>query len=340
MANPEKRLVVVLGPDRPDIDQPGVKRGLARYEELTAGPESEIAVKWVDSTLPLDDVAAACHDAVAIIPEDLAVTTEMAARMPNLKLIQCLSAGTEWLDRGALAEMGVRVANNYGANAVAVAEHAIALMMMLYRRLDWQLDSVRAGTWMDGAQGDQDSFHTLVDKTIGIVGLGHIGSNVARRLVGWGCTEVVYNDILAFPKEREAELQVRRIELDELLAVSDVVTLHTPLDRTTRRMISTAQLETMKTTALLINTSRGGVVDEPALIDALRDGTIFGAGLDVTEVEPIPADSPLLELPNVIITPHLATRAIESWLVATRFAIDNVSRLVRGEEPLAIVAPV
>jgi len=340
MADGQLGLLVVLGPDRPDIDQPGVKRGVERYRELIEEAGGGLAVKWVDSSRTEDEIVAGCADTIAIITEDLALSTEMVRRMPKLKLIQCLSAGTEWLDRGALAGLGVKVANNNGANAPAVAEHAIALMIMLYRQMDRQLDSVRAGRWMDGAQDHQDKFHTLVGKTVGIVGLGHIGSNVARRLAGWGCREVVYTDVLSFPLERERELNVRRVGLDELLAISDVVTLHAPLDRTTEGMISTAQLEAMKPTALLVNTSRGRVVDEAALIEALRRGEIFGAGLDVTEVEPIPPDSPLLELPNVIVTPHLATRAIESWLDATRFAMDNVFRLARGEEPQAIVAPV
>ena len=340
MADGQLGLMVVLGPDVPDIDQPGVRRGLERYTELTAEAGGGVAVKWVDSSLPEDEVVAACRDAIAIVPEDGAFSTEMARRMPNLKLIQCLSAGTEWLDRGALAEMGVIVANNGGANAQAVAEHAIALMIIVYRQLDRQLRSVRAGQWMDGAHDSQDKFHTLVGKTVGIVGLGRIGSNVARRLAGWGCTEVVYNDILSFPSARERELGVRRVGLDELLAISDIVTLHVPLDRTTLRMISTPQFDAMKPAALLINTCRGRVVDEAALIEALRQGKIFGAGLDVTEVEPIPADSPLLDLPNVIVTPHLATRAIESWLEATRFAMDNIYRLARGEKLQSIVDPV
>jgi len=339
MADGQLGLLVIVGPDRPDIDQPGVKRGLERFRELTGRAGGAVAVRWVDSSRPEDEVAAACEDAIAIVPEDLAISTEMVRRMPNLKLIQCLSAGTEWLDRGALAGLGIKVANNNGANAPAVAEHAIALMIMLYRQMDRQLDSVRAGRWMDGAQDQQDKFSTLVGKTVGIVGLGHIGSNVACRLAGWGCKEVVYNDILPFSPERERRLNVRRVGLDELLAISDIVTLHTPLDRTTQAMISTPQFEAMKSTALLINTSRGRVVDEAALVKTLQEGEIFGAGLDVTEVEPIPADSPLLHLPNVIVTPHLATRAIESWLAATRFAMDNVYRLARGKELQAIVAP-
>ena len=333
-------LLVILGPDRPDIDQPGVRRGLERFSELTSGAGGGIEVRWVDSTQPEDETIAACKDAIAVIPEDLAINTEMVRQMPKLRLIQCLSAGTEWLDRGALAELRVKVANNYGANAPAVAEHTIALMMMLYRQMDRQIASAQAGRWMDDAQDHQDKFHTLVGKTIGIVGLGRVGSNVARRLAGWGCKEVVYHDILTFSPETERELNVQRVGPDELLAISDIVTLHVPLDRATEAMISTSELKAMKPTALLINASRGRVVDEPALIAALRDGEIFGAGLDVTEVEPIPTDSPLLDLPNVIVTPHLAARAIESWIAATQFAMDNVYRPARREEPLSIVEPV
>ena len=192
---------------------------------------------------------------------------------------------------------------------------------------------------MEGVEGDRTEFHTLVGKRIGIIGLGRIGSRVAKRLAGWEC-EIVYTDIVNHDEDYIAATGAQRVELDELLSTSDIVTLHVPLDRVTKHMISDRELELMKPNAILINTCRGPVVDENSLIRALEAKTIFAAGLDVTEIEPIEDDNPLPTMPNVIVTPHLATRALESELNAAQFTMENAGRVVRGEEPDWIVKPV
>ena len=297
-------------------------------------------LKHVSNAMSLDEIAEAAKDAVVILPAGpFKEMTELARRLPNLKMIQTFSAGTDYLDKAALAEMGVVVANNGGANAVAVAEHAIGLMFSVYRKLDRQIQSVKDGTWMAGVNGDRGDFHTLVGKRVGIVGLGRIGSRVAKRLQGWEC-EVVYHDVANLPVDHVEATHATKIGFEELLKTSDIVTLHVPLERTTRHLMSDAEFEMMKESAILINTCRGPVVDEAALVRALRAKKIFAAGLDVTEIEPIEMDNPLLKMENVILTPHLATRAIESEWNAAENTVTNAARVVRGEKPESVVPPV
>lgn len=328
-------VVVLLGPM-------GDGRANTRNSELqeAAAKYPEVQLKFVDSDRPREEVLEECQDAVALIPAGVRTfDTEFISKLDNLKLIQTFSAGTDWMDKAALAELGVQVSNNGGANAVAVAEHAVMLMLTIERKLDRQIESVKNGTWMAGVGGDRTEFHTLVGKRIGIVGLGRIGSRVAKRLQGWEC-EVVYYDTVDFDDEYTTAASATFVELDELLETSDIVSLHVPLERTTRHMMSDREFASMKDSAILVNTCRGPVVDEAALKRALRDGEIFGAGLDVTEVEPIETDNDLPNLPNVVVTPHLATRALESEHNATANALANVARVARGEQPEWVVPPV
>ena len=303
--------VVVLGPTKGDIKS---KIDAKTIKELNSYAKNykELELFYVDTSQPIDKVIEQCKNALVIFPTTIfPEITYIAEKIPSLKLIQTFSAGTDWLDKIKLSELGVDVANNNGANAVAVAEHAINLMFSVNRKLDQQITSVKNGKWMDDVKGDLEEFHTLVDKRIGIIGLGRIGSRVAKRLRGWEC-ELVYYDNLDFETNYIKDSGAKYLELHELLETSDIITIHVPLDRTTKHMISKDEFRLMKKTAIFINTCRGPVVDEKAMIEALLNNEIFAAGLDVTEIEPIENHNPLLKMENVIITPHLATKAIES----------------------------
>ena len=327
-------VVVILGP--------ADERSKARFGECkkVADRFPEVELRLVDSEQDADGIVAQCMDAIAILPERTgALTPEIVERLPNLKLAQTFGAGTDRLDKTALAELGVVVANNGGANAVAVAEHAMTLILTMNRKFDAQIESVKKGTYSQGVQGERHEFHTLVGKRVGIVGLGRIGSRVAKRLRGFEC-EVVYHDVAEFDADYEAAAGARRVDFDELLETSDIVTLHVPLERTTRGLVGEREFRLMKPTAILVNTGRGPVVDETALIRALESGEIFAAGLDVTEIEPIEADNPLPNMPNVVVTPHMAGRAIESEYNAAENTIANAARVARGEQPEWIVPPV
>ncbi|MBX6376803.1 MAG: lactate dehydrogenase [Acetobacteraceae bacterium] len=254
---------------------------------------------------------------------------------PKLRLIQLLSAGYDTCDLEAARRARVPICNNGGANATAVAEHAMMLMLAVCRRLVWQHENVVAGRWR-GNDPAQVRLYELRGKTLGIVGLGTIGKKVARLANAFGM-EVLYYDIVRLSEDAEDALGVRFRLLGELLGAADIVSLHVPLTPATRHMIGAAEIGRMKPTAYLINTCRGPVVDERALYEALRDGRIAGAGLDVFDQEPPPADNPLFGLNNVVLTPHYAGPTWDNQVARFRNAFDNCQRVARGERPLWIV---
>ncbi len=264
---------------------------------------------------------------------DMLVKETLYQAAPRLKLIQLLSAGYDRADIGAARRAGVPIANNGGANAVAVAEHALLLMLAVSRRLIWQHASVSAGRWRGN---NTPRVHELRGKTLGIVGLGTIGKKTARLAAAFGMP-VQYYDIARLSEDAEDALGVRFRLFREILRTSDVVSLHVPLNDTTRHMVGAAELALMKPTSILINTSRGLVVDEQALCKALSAGAIAGAGLDVFDEEPPPSDNPLFRLDNVVLTAHLAGPTWESNTARLRNAFDNVQRVARGETPLWVI---
>jgi glyoxylate reductase/D-3-phosphoglycerate dehydrogenase len=264
---------------------------------------------------------------------DMLVKETLYQAAPRLKLIQLLSAGYDRADIGAARRAGVPIANNGGANAVAVAEHALLLMLAVSRRLIWQHASVSAGRWRGN---NTPRVHELRGKTLGIVGLGTIGKKTARLASAFGMP-VQYYDIARLSEDAEDALGVRFRLFRELLRTSDVVSLHVPLNDSTRHMVGAAELALMQPASILVNTSRGSVIDEQALCKALSAGAIAGAGLDVFDQEPPPADNPLFRLDNVVLTAHLAGPTWESNTARLRNAFDNVQRVARGEPPLWVI---
>ena len=294
---------------------------------------------WVDSSLSLEDQAAQMSDAVAAVLAGGNISAELAAKCPNLRLVQTTSAGTNHVDKAGLGELGVRVSNNGGGNAVTVAEHTVALIVNTLRKMQLQFSSVKRRAWAGDIRSQWYSQALeIAGKTVGIIGMGRIGASVARRLQGWEC-EIVYSDVVDAPAELEEELHLTRLPLDKLLQTSDIITLHMPLGSETRGMISDREFAMMKPTAVLINTCRGPVVDEAALIRAMRDQSIAAAGLDVLEEEPTSEDNPLLDMDNVLITPHLAGFSVEADEKSRIFALANAARVVRGEDPESVVLP-
>ncbi len=250
---------------------------------------------------------------------------------PRLRLVQLLSAGYDRVDVEAARKAGVPVANNGGANAIAVAEHTLMLMLAVLKRLVRFHNDVVAGKWRVGDFAEARVYE-LAGKTLGIVGLGNIGKKVARRAAAFDM-DVQYHDIVRLTEDQEDALGVRFVLLAELLRTSDVVSLHVPLDDTTRSMLGPRELAMMKPSAILINTCRGPVVDEAALHRALTQGQIAAAGLDVmVEVPPAPAH-PLLALPNVTLTPHTAGPTWENWTARFRNGYDNIQRVAAGRPP-------
>jgi phosphoglycerate dehydrogenase-like enzyme len=253
---------------------------------------------------------------------------------PKLRLHQLLSAGYDDVDLKAARRAGVPVCNNGGANAISVAEHAMMLMLTVSRRVIWQHESVSAGRWR--GNGPAPRMYEIFDKTLGIIGLGTIGKKVARLARAFGM-RVQYYDIVRLSEDAEDALGVRFRLMNELIGTSDIVTLHVPLNDSTRHMIGAAELALMKPEAILINTSRGPVTDEIALARALADNKLFGAGLDVFDEEPPPPDNPLFKLRNVVLTSHFAGPTWDNQIARLRNAYDNVQRVEREEPPLWVV---
>jgi phosphoglycerate dehydrogenase-like enzyme len=254
---------------------------------------------------------------------------------PKLKLVQLLSAGYDRVDVESARKAKVPVANNGGANAIAVAEHTILLMLAVLKQLvRFHLDVV-AGKWRPPASS-QAPVLELSGRTVGIVGLGNIGKKVARRARAFDA-KVQYYDILRLTEAEEDALGLRFALLNELLRTSDVVTLHVPLTDSTRAMIGARELALMKKDAILINTCRGPVVDEQALYQALKDKRIGGAGLDVLVDEPPDKNHPLFALPNVTLTPHSAGPTWENWMGRFRNGFDNIPRGAAGRTPLWVI---
>ena len=319
--------IVIYGPS---------ESGLADFQRVA--PEGA-DVGWVDSSLPMEEQADQLSDAQVMIVAGAQVTVEVARCAPNLKLVQTTSAGTDQLDKTTLGEMGIRVSNNGGGNAVAVAEHTIALLVSTIRKLQLQFNAVKAGEWAADIRSAWFSqANEIAGKTVGIVGLGRIGSRVARRLQGWEC-DIIYTDVVDPEGNIEEELNLTRVSLDELLSTADIITLHVPLGGPTYHMISDREFDLMKPTTVFINACRGPVVDEAALIRAMEAGKIAQAGLDVLEEEPTPPDNPLLHMDNVLVTPHLASFTQESGEKSRTFAMYNAARVTRGEDPESVVLP-
>ena len=295
-----------------------------------AGADFELAVVAVDSP----EYRAALPGAVYLVGFVAGSIDEaLFQAAPKLKLVQMLSAGYDNADLDAARRAGVPVANNGGANSIAVSEHALLLMLAASRGLVGQHANVVAGRWRGNATVRQQE---LNGKTLGIVGFGNIGKKTARLAVGFGMA-VQYYDIVRLDEAAEDALGVRFRLLPEILGTSDVISLHVPLNGATRGMIGADQLALMQPSAILINTSRGPVVDEAALVAALSEGRLAGAGLDVFADEPPPADHPLFALDNVVLTPHAAGPTVESTAARLRNAFDNVQRVARGEPPLWLV---
>ncbi|MEZ4706184.1 MAG: D-isomer specific 2-hydroxyacid dehydrogenase family protein [Caldilineaceae bacterium] len=274
------------------------------------------------------------HDADFLILFPSRLADNVLRAMPQLKLIQLVSAGFDQMNLALCQELGVPIANNGGANSIDVAEHTIAMMLAMYRRFR-ELDvNVRHNGWRAIDTGV--CTYTIDGKTVGIIGMGNIGQKVARRLQGWGA-RVIYYD--AYPPSAEVEqaLNVTRVTLDELAAEADLITLHTPLNAETRGILSHAQFARMKPNAIVVNTCRGPVIDEAALIQALQQGQIAGAALDVLEKEPPAPDNPLLQMENVLFTPHSAGITYDTWRRRGQFIFENLQRVWNGQAPLAVI---
>ena len=262
-------------------------------------------------------------------------TVLRAAR--RLKLLHKWGVGVDNLDIETARALGIKVARTTGSNSVAVAEFTIGLMICALRHIPHGHFGLQHGKWQSWR--GQSPF-LLSGKTVGLVGFGAIGKAVARLLSGFGCT-LLYNKPHRLDAGEEEALGVAFAELPELLARADVVSLHCPLTPATNGLIDRAALASMKPTAVLINVARGGIVAEQDLAWALQDRIIHAAAVDVYEIEPLPAESPLLHIDNLTLTPHLGAMAADTFVPTVRRMFENIARVSRGEPlpALDVVVP-
>lgn len=262
------------------------------------------------------------------ISGQVGVSREVLAAGRKLKLLHKWGVGYDNIDIAAAKELGIRVARTTGSNAVPVAEFALGLMLSSLRFIAYGHEELRQGRWATGKlPGDT---YMLSGKTVGIVGFGAIGKNVAKLLKGFGC-KILYSKRTPLSAAEEAELGVSHASLAQILAEADVVSLHCPLTPETTNLIDAAALKAMKKTAVLVNVARGGVVNEADLVTALRAREIAGAAMDVYSVEPLPPDSELLTLDNIVVTPHLAAMAADNFAPTVKRMFANMVHVSRGE---------
>lgn len=275
------------------------------------------------------------YDAL-VVRSETKVTAEVLAAGTRLRVVGRAGVGVDNIDIDAATRHGVLVLNAPTGNTIAAAEHAVALMCALARNVAPADQSLHAGRW------ERSKFMgmELREKTLGLLGLGKIGFEVARAASQGLLMRVIAHDPLVTP-ERAEQAQVELVDLDTLIRESDVLSVHTPLNDSTRGIIGAAQLKAMKPTARVINVARGGIVDEEALAAAIRDGEIAGAAVDVFTKEPPPPDHPLLQLPQVLVTPHLGASTVEAQVnVAYDVADQIVAVLSGGAARYAVNAPV
>ncbi|WP_439492100.1 2-hydroxyacid dehydrogenase [Bosea sp. (in: a-proteobacteria)] len=262
------------------------------------------------------------------ISGQVAVSGDVLRAGKKLKLLHKWGVGYDNIDIATARELGIKVARTTGSNALPVAEFALGLMISALRYIGYGHAELKKGHWSTGHLPG-DTF-MLSGKTVGLIGFGAIGQNVARLLRGFGCT-ILYSKRQPLTAEEEAALGVRHATLDEILAQADIVSLHCPLTPETTNLIGREAFAKMKKTAVLINVARGGVVDESALVIALRDRVIAGAAMDVYAIEPLPADSELLTLDNLVVTPHLAAMAADNFAPTVSRMFANIAHVSRGE---------
>lgn len=279
------------------------------------------------------ELVSAAGDVDAILARTSKITAAVIAASPKLKIVSRHGVGVDSVDLEACNRHGVLVTITGDANAVAVSEHAFGCLLAMARKITQAHANIKAGKW----ERDRIIGVELYQKVLGLIGLGRIGSNIARRAKAFEM-EVIAYDPYARP-ETAQQLGVPLVDLPTLLRRSDFISLHVPLTKETRHIIGQAELAQMKPSAILVNTARGGLIDEQALYESLVAQRIAGAALDVFEQEPLPAHHPLTQLDNVLFSPHVAGQTAEALRRMSVGAAENILAVLRGEIPPFVVNP-
>ncbi len=315
---------------------PNVEIIPALYRQQTAAPnpnpdaERDERRRLLASWYPNFDK----HIAETVIIYGLYLPQDIAKRAPNLRWVQSYGAGLDFMPAPAMLAHGITITNSSPVNARPISEFCLTFMLMHAKRSVWRLDNQRAKSWTRGFNDE------LAGKTLGIIGPGHIGAGVAKRAAAFEM-RVLATRRTYIPNEQVAFVDqvYPTSRLNEMLAECDYVVCSAPLTGETRHMLSTSQFAAMKPGSFFINISRGSVVDEPALTQALQSGHLSGAGLDVFEEEPLPANSALWTMPNVIITPHVTNGLVDLTDRSVRFFCENLKRYLNKQPLQAVIDP-
>ncbi|MFZ0965775.1 MAG: glyoxylate reductase [Candidatus Bathyarchaeia archaeon] len=275
-------------------------------------------------------------DALAPLLSDK-IDAEVFDAAPKLKIVAQMAVGFDNIDVQEATKRGIYVTNTPEVLTDTTADFAWALLMAIARRVVEADKYVRTGQWKVGWHPSMMQGRDIHEATIGIVGAGRIGFGVAKRATGFNM-KILFYDVVPRP-EMEKELHAKRVDLDTLFKESDFVSIHVPLMKETYHLVNAEKLKLMKKTAYLINNSRGPVVDEKALYEALKEGRIAGAGLDVFEQEPIPVDNPLLKLDNVVVAPHISSASYETRSKMAEMVAENLVAFFEGRKPPNLVNP-
>ena len=321
---PQRRPLVVHADARPDSELPEERSGLG-------GLDCDLIATTAANE---DELIANLREADIVIVAAAQITRRVLESLPRCRAIVRYGIGLDNVELAAATDSGIVVAHVLDFCTEEVSNHAVALMLALARRLLPNHRDAAAGLWRQPQAWTLAPVH---GQTLGIVGFGNIGRSVAGKARAFGL-RLLAHDPYGDPNAA-AELGAALVPLADLLAESDYVSLHTPLTPETRHLIGAAELRAMKPTAVLINTARGPVVDEAALVEALASGGIAGAGLDVFEEEPLPADSPLCRLGNVVLTPHVASVSPEAMRRLREEVGQAAADVLRGRRPKYVANP-
>jgi D-3-phosphoglycerate dehydrogenase len=268
------------------------------------------------------------------LPREWFVSPALIERCPNLLCVSSSGAGYDTVDVPACTAAGIAVVNQSGGNADSVAEHTLAMMLAISRRM---IETDRRLRRETGFTREDVMGHELRGRTVGIVGIGEVGRRVAALCKAFGLPVIAHDPLL--PDEEIGRRGARAVTLDALLAQADVVSLHCPRDASTLGMMDAAAFAKMKKGAIFITTARGGIHDEKALVEALRSGHLYGAGIDVWDQEPPPLDHPLLAMDNVFASFHIAGVTHEARRNVARMGAEQIRGLAAGERPPRLVNP-
>lgn len=280
-----------------------------------------------------DEIVAFTGDAEVLVTQLAPLSADMMDRLPKLKLVAVSRGGPVNIDMAAARARGIRVCNTPGRNASAVAEFAIGAILAETRLIRAGHEALRAGTWRGDLYRADRTGRELSEMTVGVIGYGQIGSRVVKLLKAFECRILVADPYVQISAQDRAD-GIEHVGLETVLAQADVITLHARVTAETTRFIGAEQFAAMKPGTLFVNTARGPMVDYDALYDALASGHLGGAMLETFAVEPVPTHWPLLQLPTVTITPHIAGASVKTITIAADGAAEEVRRYIAGEPPL------